>query len=141
MEMKFSHSLIGYDPKVVQENIECLKREFENTLGQLNNQLSRTNEEIYMLQREISKMELETADYKKINEEIMQILFAAHMEASEEVYNTSKRAEQIGIETREIVLKREREYAELNKTMQRLTDEMQSIARGYNLALEAFGDG
>ena len=141
MKMEFGYSLFGYDPQAIEEKIEFLSKEFENKLRDLNNELLRINEEIYMLQREISKLEVETADYKKINEEIMQVLFAAHMEASEEVYKTSKRAEQIGLETRETVLKREREYAELNSTLKRLTEEMQTVARGYHRALEAYGDG
>ena len=141
MKMKFAYSLFGYDPEVVHEKIELLNRESENKHRELTNELSRINDEIQMLQREIRRIDAETTEYKKINEEIMQVLFAAHMEASEEVYNTSKKAEQIGLETRETVLKREREYAELNNTLKRLTEEMQSIAQGYNHALEAFGDG
>jgi|GEM_PF-4059972 len=140
MGNKFSYSFFGYDPQAVEEKTGSLHREFQNRTQKLISDLSGINEGIRMLQQEIRKIDAELVEYKRINDEIMQILFAAHMEASEEVFKSVKKAEQTGSETRETVLRREKEYTELNNTLKRLTQEMQSVVRGYNRALEAYGD-
>lgn len=136
MEPKFNYSLFGYDPAAVQHKIDLMKKEYEETMKGLSNELFLVNGEADSLKEKICGLVEEISQYENANQEIINILFTAHMQATEKVYKSSRSAEQMAIEIRETVLKQEQEYEKLKNTLKRLTVEMRSIARSYNLALE-----
>ena len=138
MEPKFNFSLFGYDPAAVQHKIDMMKKDHEETVKRLNDELFQVNSEIDALKNKICRLVEEISLYENANQEITDILFTSHMQATERVYMSSRKAEQAAIEIRETVLKREQEYEKLKNTLKRLTEEMRSIATSYNLALEAF---
>jgi len=129
MGPKFDYSLFGYDPAAVQHKINLMKADFEEKIKGLNNKLFQVNSEIDILREKICSLTEEISQYENANQEIVNVLFTAHMEATEKVYNSSRKAEQIGIEIRETVLNREREFEELKSTLKRLTGEMRSVAQ------------
>lgn len=141
MEMNFGHSLFGYDPAHVRNKIDMITKDYERTLWQLEDELARLNQEIIELKDKVEELETELVEYHELNSEISKVLVNAHMEATQKVFEATLKAEDIYNKAKERVMKKERESAELKDTVKKLTGEMQSIARDYNSALEAFRDG
>lgn len=141
MDNKFGHSLIGYDPVLVEKRLHFLNEEFKSTMKEIQEELTQVEQDINNLEDKILKVRYEIADCRKLNEDVTQVLMSSHMDATEKVYEAMRKAEQIKKETREKILKREKEKEKMKMTVKRLTGEMQSIAEEYNTALEAFRYG
>lgn len=130
METKFASSLFGYDPLAVQRKIALMNDDFRMTLRKLSAELNQVNDEIEELKQKISNLEEELQSCRSFHNEIVEVLSVAHLEATERVYKAMKKAEQMVKEARETVLLRQKEYDHLKRTVRRITEEMQAIARG-----------
>ena len=131
MEQKFNYSWFGYDPSAVQDKIDLMNKDYEKTVQGLDHELAIIKGESNGLKEKICGQVEEISLYENATREINDILFLAHMQATERVYKSSKNAEQMAINIREAVLEREKEFERLKNTLKRLTGEMRSITHNY----------
>lgn len=136
--MNFRRSLFGYDAAAVQSKIEQMELHYAQITERLNNEISVLNRETAIINEKIARIEAEITSYQNMNEEIINILLAAHLEATEKVYQTMREAEQMSIDIRELLVKRERENEALKDTIKKYTEDVQAIALDYNNILEEF---
>lgn len=136
--MKFRRSLFGYDAEAVRKRIEQMEQDYTHYLQQLNNEIEQIKAETAKLNENIERINAEIISYQSMNEEIINILLTAHLEATQRVYQTMKEAEKMSIDIRELLVKREMENEILKNTLKKYTEDIQSIALDYNKALEEF---
>ena len=132
MEHKFKYSWFGYDPSAVNDKIDVMMKDYEKRVQDLSNELSMIRGESDRLKGKICGLVEEISMYENITREISDILFFAHMQATEKVYKSLRNAEQIGIGMREAVLEREKEFERLKNTLKRLTEEIRAVTRSYD---------
>lgn len=137
MELVFRHSFFGYTPDSVKQKIDLMEKEFEDAEKQLNDQLCQIESEIELLKGRICSLVEDISQHETAKQEISDLLMNAHMQATEKVYKSARDAEQISLDIREDVLKREQEYERFKNTLKRLAEEMRSLTKDYHQALEA----
>jgi len=138
LEKKFARSFFGYDEEEVEYKIRAMNKAYEESLRQLSDQLFEATSEIESLKERIRSIEDEIAQENSLNEEIKSILFSAHMKATDNVYGAIKAAESMSIKVREKVYEKEKESERIKKTLEKLTEDMESIAQCYSKALEEY---
>lgn len=141
METNIKRSFFGYDPEEVEYRIKLFNKEYEETVRTLTDKLFDINQEIEVLEERIRENEEILNADQGIQQEIINILLSAHMQATREVYAAMKEGERLGKRTREELLEKEKENLKMKKTLDSLTRDMESIAQCYHRALEAYRNG
>ena len=95
MDAKFSRSFFGYEEEEVLYRINLLNKEYEEKMRELTDKLFASSQEIEVLQESIRRLEEEIAELDRLNTEIKETLFSAHMEATRNVYAAMKNSEKI----------------------------------------------
>ena len=127
MNINFKHSLRGYDPVSVERIIDSLKLEFEKTLRDLKKDLSGINQETQLLHEKYESMKMQILTKRDMEEEISKTLFEAHMSSSKKVFEALNEAEKAEKEKLETVKSNKRKNMQLQKALNEIVMEMQSI--------------
>lgn len=133
-------ALFGGRLQAVKEKIAAMNQDYNRTIKELQDELSRLNNETEMLREKISALKVEIETYRSMAGQVSEILLQAHLDASEQVYLSRRRAEELKADAGANLSRREQEREILKKTVSRLTEEMQSVASGYSKALEVLKD-
>lgn len=112
MDVKFARSFFGYDPEEVEYRIKLCNKEYEEKMRELTNKLFDRNQEIEVVKERVRVLEEELEEEKRINQEIIDTLLTAHMEASKNVYEAIKEGEYISKKTKEEVYDKEEDKTE-----------------------------
>ena len=136
MKVKFKRSFLGYDPVAVEVLLNSMDAEYKTKLRTLKNRLADEAHHLELLRVEIKKIKSEIESCHLLENEISQILLSAHLEATQKLYEALKGAEKTEKKASDKVLARKAELAELKSEMERVKEEIQSIAARRKSPLE-----
>lgn len=132
MVQTFRRSLIGYDPKSIEDVLMRLKSEFNKRRKELKEQIA---EEIHGL--ELIKLEIDHV--KGINssfplrKEISEQLLSAHLGTIESIIKTMKDSEIAEKKAEELFRQKQDELDSLKNDLQKMRQEFLGIAERYKL--------
>jgi len=127
----FRRSFVGYRPASVKKLLHNLETDYKNKLIDLRKQMAEEVREHEQIRAEIKKVRDEMESYKKLEEKISRQLLDAHMKAVKKVFSAMRSVEGSEQEMAGKIQARKSELAQLRTTMEKIRQEILSIAEQY----------
>ena len=134
MELKFKRSLVGYDPLSVQKTFGELEADFQKKIQEINRKIEVENHDFGVLKEEVRSLQEEIKSLKALENEVIRLLHASHLQATEEVLAASREAAAAEKDSEAKVVVKQNELAELKASVEKIWEEFRSVASRYKQA-------
>ena len=131
MSIKFKHSILGYDPKGVEKEIEFINMEFENEFNASKRKLSKLTQQKSLLKDKILNSKVEPDSSKEIIEQISSELLETHLKLSESIYKALKCTEEIEKDRMKQISDSEKECMRIKENTRKLMEELRTRFNEY----------
>lgn len=127
MSSEFNKAFIGYRRKDVMEELALQKAEFEKLKNECDNELKSLIEENNRLKLETDRAQTESEKQLSISERIKELLYSAHVNACNNVYETGAKFEEMIQYKSSIVRNQQSKNVEIRTSINRLLEHLQRI--------------
>jgi hypothetical protein len=127
MSSEFNKAFIGYRRKDVIKELDFQKSEFEKLKNECDNELKSLIEENNRLKLEADRAQTESEKQLTISEKIKELLYAAHINACNSVYETGAKFEEMIQYKSNIVRNQQNKNVEIKTSINRLLEHLQRI--------------
>lgn len=125
---KFKKSLFGYNPSLVDKEIDRINTEFEEDLSMLMEELKALERQRDEIKSKIEDVHEGIVSIKSVEPEIASILARAHLDASFEIYNSIRKFKLIEKERLQTINEYRARCGELDHEIERTMESVRLIA-------------
>lgn len=129
MEKKWTKSFRGLNPKDVEKLIASTEKQFQEELNKLNTESSNLMKERESLKNEIGYLEEQMSGYNQLRKAVEETLYNAHIKASMEVYEKSKRFDDMIAYKTKIIRTQQNKNADIKSLITKLLDNVNNIVK------------